>query len=105
MNNWRIGATITRPNNRGSAFSSSSSFHTRMPMRRMSAPLPAQPDRCQGQHDHRKRREGGELAAERVEAHALQHDPAQRDQKVTRRYGVGDELKEPRHARNRKDEA
>src|SRR5439155_14702967 len=105
MNSWMIGAAMTITNNRGSALSSISSFQTRNATRRISGPLPLQPDRgqrqyCQGEHDERR-----QLDPVHVQPGTFQDNPAQRDEEVSRRDNVGDELQEPRHAGDRKDEA
>src|SRR3954471_14168568 len=101
---WRIGASTTMPNRRGSCHSSISSFQMRNRIRLISAPLAAQPQRGEEQDDARIDHERHELGPDHGQPHSLENDSAQGDEKVPRRHDVGHGSKECRHARDRKDE-
>src|SRR6266511_6101507 len=86
MNNCRIGAAITIPNNRRSSLSSMSSFQIRKPTRRMlSAPLPLEPRRCDREDREGKAGERSQRGPIRVEPGAFQHNRPQSDQKISGR--------------------
>src|SRR5262249_53555995 len=105
ITSWRIGATTTTPKSRGSWRSSMSSFQIRKKTRRMSHPLPSQPDRRQRQRRRREKRQRDELRPEHGNPGALQNDRAQGNQEISRRHRVGDRPQERRHAGNRKNES
>src|SRR3989338_7852229 len=103
MNSWMIGAMMTIPNSRGSPFSSISSFQTSNLTRRISGPLPAEPDRCQRQHDDGEHDERDQVAPERRQSGALQDHSAKRTEEIAGRHDARGNLQERRHARDGKN--
>ena len=97
---------MTMPNSRGSCRSSRNSLRTRC-RTRLIGPSPHSRLRRSDASDRTIAANTTSAASScqnTVDADALQHDPAKRDQEVARRHHVGDGLQHRRHAGDREDE-
>src|SRR6476646_1905024 len=93
-----IGAITTTPKSFGSFRSSRNSFQTRKRRRCTSDSLSGQTQRGEAEHRGGVDGERGELREERAERRSLEDNPAESDQKISRRNQMRDDLQCARHA-------